>query len=204
MSIGERIIECRRKAGMSQEQLADRLNVSRQAVSRWELCQSNPDTDNIIKMCEIFDVNSDYLLLGKQEKKEDRYDFKETKMENSYQSMKKSQIFRSLNDKSKWSLAGSIYLAWHAFGAFMFSAFAYFATSMFNNFGKNISNGITGGFPSELFEGGWGTPQINFTNPFSGLFYGVAFVVFIIGCVLAYAAIRMYFYSKNHRDEQLY
>ena len=60
--ISERIIESRKKNGWSQEELAERMNVSRQAVSKWESGQSTPDIEKIIIMSELFGVTTDYLL----------------------------------------------------------------------------------------------------------------------------------------------
>lgn len=62
MSISERIRVLRKKNGLSQEQLADKLGVSRQAVSKWESETSFPDIEKIVLMSEIFDVSTDYLI----------------------------------------------------------------------------------------------------------------------------------------------
>lgn len=56
---------------MSQEQLGEALGVSRQAVSKWESGQTKPDLAAVGKMCELFHLSADYLLLGKEEKKDD-------------------------------------------------------------------------------------------------------------------------------------
>lgn len=64
MNIADRIQELRKKKGYSQEELAARLGVSRQAVSKWESEQSIPDLDKIIAMSELFEVTTDYLLKG--------------------------------------------------------------------------------------------------------------------------------------------
>ena len=71
MELNERIAAARRAAGMSQEQLGEALGVSRQAVSKWESGQTKPDLDTVSKMCEIFHLSADYLLLGKAENKPD-------------------------------------------------------------------------------------------------------------------------------------
>ncbi len=64
MNLADRI-QCLRKAkGISQEELADQIGVSRQAVSKWESGQSTPDLDKIIIMSEFFDVTTDYILKG--------------------------------------------------------------------------------------------------------------------------------------------
>jgi len=64
MNIADRIQNLRRTKGMSQEQLADAIGVSRQAVSKWESEQAMPDLEKIVIMSEVFDVTTDYLLKG--------------------------------------------------------------------------------------------------------------------------------------------
>lgn len=63
MIIGTKIAACRKRAGMSQEKLANELNISRQAVSRWETGEAVPDTEKVIQLSRIFHVTTDYLLL---------------------------------------------------------------------------------------------------------------------------------------------
>ncbi len=62
MPLADKIIELRKKQGWSQIDLADRLDVSRQSVSKWEMAQAVPELDKIIKMSELFAVTTDYLL----------------------------------------------------------------------------------------------------------------------------------------------
>lgn len=64
MSISERLHELRKQAGYSQEQVAEMLEISRQAVSKWESGQGKPEIDNIVKLTEIYNVSADYILLG--------------------------------------------------------------------------------------------------------------------------------------------
>lgn len=66
MELHERIALARKQAGLSQEQLGEKLGVSRQAVSKWESGQSNPDVAYVAGMCRLFDVSSDWLLLGEE------------------------------------------------------------------------------------------------------------------------------------------
>ena len=66
MNIHERIQQLRKEHNLSQEQLADRLGVSRQAVSKWESRQSLPDIDKIIAISRYFSVSCDWLLTGKE------------------------------------------------------------------------------------------------------------------------------------------
>lgn len=63
MTIAEKIYDLRIQRGLSQEKLAELLEVSRQAISKWELGQAIPDVDNIIKMSELFSVSTDTILL---------------------------------------------------------------------------------------------------------------------------------------------
>ncbi len=65
--IGNKISSCRKRAGMSQEALAAQLNISRQAVSRWETGEAVPDTEKIIQLSRLFHVSTDYLLLDEVE-----------------------------------------------------------------------------------------------------------------------------------------
>ena len=62
MIFADKLIELRKKNGWSQEELAERLNVTRQSVSKWEGAQSIPDLDKILMLAQIFGVTTDYLL----------------------------------------------------------------------------------------------------------------------------------------------
>ena len=83
MNISERLQELRKKEGYSQEQVAEMLGLSRQAISKWESGQGKPEIDNIIKLTEIYHVSADYILLGTEkvsvpapEKKKLRHEYK--------------------------------------------------------------------------------------------------------------------------------
>ena len=65
MSIGERIIELRKTQNMSQGQLAAAMNVSRQAVSKWENDITCPDALNMIKLADLLDTDIEYLTTGR-------------------------------------------------------------------------------------------------------------------------------------------
>ena len=62
MSFGEKLTKLRKEEGMSQEDLANSLNVSRQAVSKWESNSSYPETDKIIAICKLFNCSMDELI----------------------------------------------------------------------------------------------------------------------------------------------
>ncbi len=70
MEIAKRIQELRKQSGMSQEELANQMHISRQAVSKWEAQASLPDLENIITLSDLFHVSTDYLLKGVEEKKD--------------------------------------------------------------------------------------------------------------------------------------
>ena len=62
MILADKIMALRKKAGWSQEELAARLNISRQSVSKWEGAQSIPDMDKVVQMSRLFGVTTDFLL----------------------------------------------------------------------------------------------------------------------------------------------
>ena len=62
MSFGEKLASLRKEKGISQEELASELNVSRQAVSKWESNNAYPETDKIIAICKIFNYSMDELI----------------------------------------------------------------------------------------------------------------------------------------------
>ena len=62
MKLQEKIIKLRKENGWSQEDFAEKLNVSRQAVSRWENGTALPDAQNILQISKLFHVTTDYLL----------------------------------------------------------------------------------------------------------------------------------------------
>ena len=71
MTIADRIQSLRKAKGMSQEELADKVGVSRQAVSKWESEQATPDLEKVVIMSDIFEVTTDYLLKGIEPVKSD-------------------------------------------------------------------------------------------------------------------------------------
>lgn len=70
MIFADKLIRLRKKSGMSQEELAEKMNVSRQAVSKWEGAQSVPDLEKILQLGELFGVTTDYLLKDELEDEE--------------------------------------------------------------------------------------------------------------------------------------
>ena len=66
MNLGEKIYELRKQQNLSQEELGDKLNVSRQTISKWERNESTPDLDKIVPLCDLFNLSVDELLQVKK------------------------------------------------------------------------------------------------------------------------------------------
>lgn len=81
ITIANRLVELRKKNGYSQEQLADLLGLSRQAVSKWERAEASPDTDNLICLAKIYGISLDELLSTDQTAEEIRSETKEKEEE---------------------------------------------------------------------------------------------------------------------------
>lgn len=62
MTLSEKLYALRRKSGLSQEQLAEQLHVSRQSISKWELGQAVPESDKLLSLANYFQVSLDYLM----------------------------------------------------------------------------------------------------------------------------------------------
>lgn len=106
MNLGERIKALRKQNNLSQEQLAEKLNVSRQAVSKWESNIAYPDISNLVLLREIFGVTLDYLIIDNNttESKyinEDINSFNNTKLYNIENKSNTNESNNSSSDK-KW------------------------------------------------------------------------------------------------------
>ncbi len=102
MSLSKKIYELRKANNLSQEQLAEKVNVSRQSISKWESGETIPEIERVIELSKIFNVSTDYLLLSSEvedltnrteqlEKKQE-----DLKMEVQQQQIKTERILRSL------------------------------------------------------------------------------------------------------------
>ena len=74
MTFGEKIKEARKAAGLSQEQFAEKMSVSRSAIAKWESDKGMPDVNNLKMMAQLLDVSLDYLL-----DEDEKLSFNETK-----------------------------------------------------------------------------------------------------------------------------
>lgn len=87
IEIADRLIKLRKKNNLSQEELADKLGISRQAVSKWERAEASPDTDNLICLAKLYNISLDELLntdldaetIVKEQVKEEKEEEKENK-----------------------------------------------------------------------------------------------------------------------------
>lgn len=110
MILAEKIMMLRKKNGWSQEELAMKLNISRQSISKWESMNSVPDLDKILKLSQIFGVSTDYLLKDEIEEEpgviEDVYEEEKIKRV----SMEEANHFLELTKKSAKKVAAAVAL----------------------------------------------------------------------------------------------
>ena len=71
MKLADKILKLRKQHGMSQENLAEKLNLSRQTISRWEVGSAQPDAMNVLQLSKLFEVTADYLLNDDYESDQD-------------------------------------------------------------------------------------------------------------------------------------
>ena len=104
MNLGERLFELRRNKNLTQDEVAEKLNVTRQTISKWETNQSTPDFDKILPLCELYEISPNELLKGKEQEQEatkddnsDELNWNEAKKHvfikgKDYENMTKNQI----------------------------------------------------------------------------------------------------------------
>lgn len=109
MILADKIIDLRKKNGWSQEELAERLNVTRQSVSKWEGAQSVPDLDKVLQLSRIFGVSVDYLLKDELETAEYAAET-ETEAPVRRVSMEEAVEFLALKDATAGPIAFATFL----------------------------------------------------------------------------------------------
>lgn len=169
MKLNEKIFYCRRKAGLSQETLAEKLGVSRQAVSKWETGDAVPELGKLLALAKQFEVTTDWLLSEEEPEEKDKgfgiFDEKTETVYNggeqedtvsSAEQFEKTadewmesvpKIFRKLVRKFGW-IAG-VYIA---AGGGMFTALGLLAKAMIGGMKNSIHNATDGMFGS-IFGG---------------------------------------------------
>lgn len=84
MALGEILVNLRKTKGLSQEQLAEELNLTRQTISKWELNQSSPDIHYLVQLSAFFGVSTDYLIKGEEADNDTMVVEKNTNSVNAY------------------------------------------------------------------------------------------------------------------------
>ncbi len=110
MIFAEKLIQLRKKAGWSQEELAAQMNVSRQSVSKWEGAQSIPDLEKIIRLSQLFGVTTDYLLKDEIEGEKDTVKSEEEASSKKYVSMEEANAFLSVKEETSKFVANGVFL----------------------------------------------------------------------------------------------
>ena len=111
MILADKIIDLRKKAGWSQEELAEKLGVSRQSVSKWEGAQSIPDMNKILQLSTLFGVSTDYLLKDNLEAPEPMAGLEEPEAEGTtFVSMEEANAFLDYKAESTPRIALGVLL----------------------------------------------------------------------------------------------
>lgn len=103
MNLGERLFELRKTKSLTQDEVAEKLNVTRQTISKWETNQSTPDFDKIVPICELFEIGVEELLTGKKEEKQEKNEEQEEKKE-------KELTKQEAKEKSAKIVSGSVFI----------------------------------------------------------------------------------------------
>ncbi|MBP3570196.1 MAG: helix-turn-helix transcriptional regulator [Lachnospiraceae bacterium] len=127
MRFEEKIVELRKSKGLSQEELAEQLGVSRQAVSRWELGQTLPDITNLVQLCELFGVSADYLVRDEEQTSA-----------KSDQSAKTIAKLTRERERIRYQARRFYYIAWADFIMALAFMLAFFMDSSWICFGVGI------------------------------------------------------------------
>ena len=109
MILADKIIRLRKKNGWSQEELADKMNVSRQAVSKWEGAQTIPDLEKILQLSVLFGVTTDYLLKDEIEDEELTNDT-DSNTNVKRISIEEANAYIELRKKAAWRIALATFL----------------------------------------------------------------------------------------------
>lgn len=109
IKIANKLVELRKKNGLSQEELADKLGLSRQAVSKWERAESSPDTDNLICLAKLYNISLDDLLNTDETLEEISREVKEKEDEKTKkEEQRKSLAEKELKRRKKYNLIEGI------------------------------------------------------------------------------------------------
>lgn len=130
IEIANRLVKLRKEKGYSQEELANQLGISRQAVSKWERAEASPDTENLISLAQLYHISLDELLdtgIDSTEKEQVSPPRKENSLEEPEQ-QKQSKLKRILISFPYPILAAIIYFLLGQFGGWWHPGWLIFLT----------------------------------------------------------------------------
>lgn len=198
MTISEKILYCRKRCGLSQEALAEKIGVSRQAISKWETGEATPELSKLALLAKTFGVTADWLLSeddppeGSAARSQSAPQQPVAPAQNPNWVDSLPGAVRSLVKRYGW-LAG-VYIALSGCGIMLIGIIAKIVvSSMFGAF-DNFSAGIYGGIPG--YDTGFGSFAQN--NPVSVM----ATIMIIIGLVIAAAGVALVVYLKDKSKDK--
>ena len=143
MILADKIIRLRKKNGWSQEELADKMNVSRQAVSKWESAQTIPDLEKILQLGALFGVTTDYLLKDEIEEEEfSNEDSSDTTVKKI--SIEEANTYLEQRKRASWRIALATFLC-------ILSPIALIVLSMLSELPNPIMTETTAGVVGLIF-----------------------------------------------------
>lgn len=209
MRLNEKIIYCRKKAGLSQLDLADLLGVSRQSVSKWETGESNPDISKISPLAKAFGVTTDWLLSEEEPAEASQNTDIPQQAEPEAPASKSypdwvDNLPRHIGSMIK--RFGWIYGVRLAIGGALFTAIGCLARFLFRTmiFGSTVGS-MGGGYTFQMYGGDFGYPMEaadpffgsafnsfhstawSMASTFTGFVIGLGIVIMLCGIVLAVA-----------------
>ncbi len=211
-NLGEKLFELRKAKNLSQEEVADKLGVTRQSVSKWETNQSTPDFDKIVPLCELFEISTDELLIGKRE---DKKEIKEEKVLTKEEVRRKSaeivstSVFIYVLAVSIFIVAIDVLNMNEVLAVALFLCVCGWATARIINhfmsvpkFEKTKKEKVENEIESAINGILWSILiAIYFILSFTTMAWNFTWLIFIIGGILT-EIIRLIFMLKNEKKEE--
>ncbi len=197
MTLGQKIQDCRRRAGLSQEALADKVGVSRQAISKWELSEAEPELKNLQLLAKIFDVSTDYLLSEEIPQQTAKTEQANSNGDNLPKLI--GRLFRRFG----W-LAG-VYIA--AGGGiisilgFLFYLACGTMVKSYQDSVDSIVSGMPGLYPGD-FGGSFGSAASGSIGSFISVISGFGVVIILIGGALFLGGILLALYLRKLKSQE--
>lgn len=119
MTLAEKIYELRKTNKLSQEQLAEKIGVSRQSISKWESGETLPELERVVALSEVFDVTTDYLLKSKDV---DEITIRTERLEKEQNEFREKMILIQIKNTRIWN---SIFVYVIAFAVFIYLQFPF-------------------------------------------------------------------------------